>query len=196
MIKYLASVDADNTVLGSAVQHDPDDGPAPILTPPPPGERYEEIDEPFIRDHSSPTAVAKLVGRTVVWIETASLDQMRMRKIEEMNQACRQKIIGGFVSSALGEPYTYPANNQDQANLVASVTDSLIPGLPEGWVTPFWCVDNNGVWAFRPHSAAQIQRVGKEGKAAILEAMTVNENLRTEIMTADLSQLESITWPL
>lgn len=113
---------------------------------------------------------------------STTLAQARESKIEELSGACRTQIYAGFQSSALGAVHTYPANDKDQANLAGSVVASLLPGLPTNWTTPFWCQDKSGVWAFVPHTAAQIQQVGIDGKAAIVAALEKNAILAAQVM--------------
>ena len=86
--------------------------------------------------------------------------------------ACSASIAAGFMSSALGAPYHYPATDVDQRNLLGSILASTLPGTPAGWTTPFWCADAAGVWAFRQHTTAQIQQVGLDAKAAVVAAQT------------------------
>lgn len=102
-------------------------------------------------------------------------------KIAELSAACRAQIVSGYDSTALGTIHHYPAQDQDQANMVASVTASMVPGLPADWVTPFWCADGTGTWAFRPHTAAQIQQAGIDGKAAITVALERNAMLSAQV---------------
>lgn len=140
-------------------------------------------------------AESKFAGGTIVPQGPIGLVASKARKIAVLNSCCSLTIMNGFRSDALGEPFYYPAKKQDQDNLVASVTDSLIPNLPEDWTTPFWCMDRTDIWAFRPHTAAQIQQVGREGKAATLAAMTKNEQLRQLVDEAtDEAQLDAIVW--
>ena len=98
--------------------------------------------------------------------------------------ACQALIYAGFQSSALGKPYLYPAKDTDQQNLIASVVDALMNTGTPGYSTAFWCADSAGVWAYRPHTAAQIQQVGKDGKAAILAALTRNAVAQAAIAAA------------
>lgn len=113
---------------------------------------------------------------------------------------CQEAIYAGFVSSALGAPYTYPAKDRDQSNLAASVLASMIPSLPANWTTPFWCMDVNGVWAYLPHTAAQIQQVGIDGKAAITCRLTRNDALKRQVMAVQdtsqtgIDQVRAIVW--
>jgi hypothetical protein len=133
------------------------------------------------------------VGGTVVPDVSGSLAGKQQRKIAAMNAACQNQIIAGFHSDALGTDHLYPAKTQDQANLVASVTDSLMPDLAENWTTPFWCMEE-GVWSYCQHTAAQIQQVGRDGKAAIIAAMMKNEQLAQLINAATLETIDSINW--
>jgi hypothetical protein len=125
-------------------------------------------------------------------------------KVAELSAACRAQIVDGYDSAALGAMYHYPAQEQDQANMVASVTASLVPGLPADWVTPFWCRDAAGAWAFRPHTAAQIQQAGVDGKAAITAALEQNATLAAQVqdIAADagmadvdkIAAINEVTW--
>jgi hypothetical protein len=134
-------------------------------------------------------------GSVLVWEEEATIDQKREGRIEAMRVACETQITAGFMCSALGQEYLYPAKTQDQANLIASVTDSLMAGSDPDWRTQFWCADAGGAWEFRDHTVDQIQQVGKTGKAAILMAMGKNELLRRQIDAAKtVAEIEAITW--
>ena len=129
------------------------------------------------------------------WCDVTSLEQKRVARVEAMRAACEQQIVAGFMCGALGETYLYPARAQDQANLIASVTDSLMASDEPAWRTQFWCADAAGAWEFRDHTVDQIQQVGKTGKAAILAAMGKNELLRRQIEAASTAaQIEAITW--
>lgn len=125
-----------------------------------------------------------------------SIEQLRAAKAAAIDLDCRNHIYAGFTSDALGAVYHYPAKDKDQANLVGSVTESLYPNLPPEWATPFWCAtDNaNGVWAYRMHTAAQIQQVGTDAKAAIVQALTHNAQLQAQIAVASAEELELIQW--
>ena len=114
--------------------------------------------------------------------------------------ACQAAIYAGFISSALGAAHTYPAKDRDQNNLAASVLASILPGIPAGWTTPLWCVDAAGVWAYVPHTAAQVQQVGIDGKAAIVACLLRNQALATQVMAiqdtsaAGIAAVQAIVW--
>lgn len=134
-------------------------------------------------------------GTLATEIPEDSLEAAKIKKIEYLNNRCSYTILQGFESVALGEPHTYPAKFVDQANLVASVLDSTLPGISEDWVTPFWSCDSTGQWAFRNHSASQIQKVGKDGKLSILANMSKNELLISSVkQSLSIEEVNQITW--
>lgn len=123
------------------------------------------------------------------------LNLVKAGRVAELADACRAAICAGFSSNALGAAHTYPANDVDQQNLSASVLDSLIPGIPSDWTTPYWCADATGEWAFRAHTAAQIQQVGRDSKVAILAAMTKNVTLAAQVKAAKtVAEVQAIAW--
>lgn len=126
-----------------------------------------------------------------------TLESVKASRIAAIASRCRAAIEAGFWSSALGDPHLYPAKPQDQANLNASVTASLIPGLPSDWTTPFWCADEAGAWSYVPHTSAQIQQVGLDGKEAITAALLRNEQLARQVNDPDTDtpeKVEAIQW--
>ena len=127
-----------------------------------------------------------------------ALDKVREGKKAALREAARSAIVGGFTSSALGTPHTYPSNETDQANLIASVTASLYPALPADWTTPFLCANAAGVWDYRSHTAAQIQQVGSDGKAAILTKLIAKAELFKTAMQAQsieaVEAVEAVSW--
>jgi hypothetical protein len=128
------------------------------------------------------------------WVFTGTLEQHRGLASQAVSDACRTHIERGFECAALGAPHLYPAKAQDQANLGACVTDSLLAEDEPGWTTPFWCADQAGVWEFRPHTLSQIRQVGRAGKGAIIAAMQKNDMLQQQITAASAEQLDSLTW--
>lgn len=124
-----------------------------------------------------------------------SLADAQAGQIAANSMACQNAITAGFQSSALGAWYTYPAKTTDQQNLNASVVASLLPGIPNTWVTPFWCEDANGTWAYVYHTAAQIQKVGADAKGAILQLLSKNAQLQAQVMAATtVAAVQAINW--
>jgi hypothetical protein len=162
-----------------------------VLTVPLDGSIIALIEKWLIESSDSPFA-----GGSTATDAADSLEALRTRKAAEMSQRCADTILGGFVSSALGEAHTYPAKPSDQANLTGSVVRSFYPNVGVDWLTPFWCADADGVWAFRMHTAAQIQHVGDDAVAARLECMGKNEQMQGLVAAAATAdELAIINWP-
>lgn len=140
----------------------------------------------------SPTELALAIPAYTV---SEALNSAKTEKLSALSSACASQIYAGFSSAALGTAYAYPAKDKDQSNLVASVTASLMPNLPAGWTTNFWCADGTGAWAFRPHTAAQIQKVGLDGKTAIEAALQKNATLAAQVTAAStVAAVQAIVW--
>jgi hypothetical protein len=101
-----------------------------------------------------------------------------------ITNSCQAAIISGVTSSALGVPHTYPTKLVDQQNLAANVMSSILPGLPVDWSTPQICANQDAVWAYVQHSAAQIQQVGSDVKTAIEAMLLKNHALQAQIQAA------------
>lgn len=126
----------------------------------------------------------------------AEIETLRTAKIADLTAACQATILGGFTSGALGTPHQYPSQFTDQINLMGSVTESLLPDVPEGWVTPFWCADEGGVWLMRLHSTEQIRQAGRDGKAHVLACQQVLDALVLDAGAAETAQaIADIVWP-
>lgn len=124
-----------------------------------------------------------------------TLGQAQAAQITSVTSACQAAIVAGFSSAALGSAHTYPAQVIDQQNLSASVLSSMMPNLPPDWTTPFWCEDAGGNWAYVSHTAAQIQQVGQDGKAAIIAAVQKKAALVAQINAATtVATVQTINW--
>lgn len=116
-------------------------------------------------------------------------------KVASLTAACAAEIVGGYTSSALGAPHTYPSKPTDQTNMLGSVLASLLPSLPSDWTTPFWCADAAGVWSFAIHTATQIQTAGADGKAAVASAQTKLATLSVQVGAAkSQADLDKLAW--
>ncbi len=133
----------------------------------------------------------------VIAIDVDAVAPAAAKKAAELREACAVAIVSGYISSALGAPHTYPSGITDQINMMGSVTDSILPGLGEGWTTPFWCCDESGVWAFRPHSTSEIQTAGRDGKMHVVACQAMRDTLTVTLMAAlTLEEVEAIAWPV
>ncbi|TAY75330.1 DUF4376 domain-containing protein [Rhizobium ruizarguesonis] len=141
---------------------------------------------------------AELVKDVDGWRLVNAADQLaalKASRIAVLTATCAEAIVSGYSSSALGSEHQYPSKQTDQINMMGSVTDSLLPGQTVDWSTPFWCADESGAWAFRPHTASQIQGAGADGKAHILECQTKLGQLSVQVMAAASAEaVEAIVW--
>lgn len=107
-------------------------------------------------------------GRFAVVDLVLPLEVIKLQKKAVIRQAVDAAFAVDFSCSALGAPHLYGIGKQDQANLNGNVVSSMLPGLPSDWTTGHLCGDAAGVWLYRAHTAAQIQRLGAEVKAKVL----------------------------
>ncbi|MBB4952775.1 hypothetical protein H4S14_000817 [Agrobacterium vitis] len=163
-----------------------------ILIPSPEGQTYIISDAP----------IGSIIGDDGTWTlptvaQVSVLDDVKAGKVAALTTFCADKIVSGYVSSALGSPHTYPSKLNDQINMMGSVSASLLPNIAMDWSTPFWCADLDGVWAFRQHSCAQIQRAGADGKAHVVSCQSALEQLTVLVMSATTAEtVDAINWPL
>ncbi|CAJ0704794.1 hypothetical protein LMG19089_03683 [Ralstonia edaphis] len=159
------------------------------------GQLHDDMDGAALGLPGWPDGLVKLTDSQVAALKKPTLEQAKAEQTDVVSSACQTTILAGFSSSALGSAHTYPAQLVDQQNLSASVLASVMPGLSSGWTTPFWCADSNGNWSYADHTAAQIQRVGQDGKAAILAAIEKKVGLVAQINAAtSVSAVQAITW--
>jgi hypothetical protein len=85
MIKYFAVIDAQNVIQFGFQRDIPDEGPMPDFPSLIDGCTHVELPAPFVRDHPSPTTVPSIVDGAVVWVETASLSELKVSKNAEIN---------------------------------------------------------------------------------------------------------------
>lgn len=149
--------------------------------------------------------VTAVGGIAVGWVKAADgtfaapavdLAALRMLQSAMLSAQCQASIFAsGFPSSALGAVHGYPSDQMSQLNLLASVSASLLPSLPAGWTTPFMCADSTGAWAFRDHTAAQIQQVGTDAKAVVLAARQKLATLSAQVAAATTAAaIAAIAW--
>ena len=124
-----------------------------------------------------------------------TLQEVKSQYLSVISQICSSTILGGFTSSALGTPHTYPSALTDQANLVTHVMSSLLPNLPPTWTTPYICGDSNEGWAYRDHTAAQIQQVGADWKAFLSSCLLKKKALEEKVKAAKtIEKVQTIAW--
>jgi hypothetical protein len=91
-------------------------------------------------------------------------------------------MCGGFSSSALGSPHTYPSNETDQRNLALAGVAAVFNSSTVGWATNLWCQDSLGAWSLVTHTASQVLQVTSDF-----------DNFRVSQSTALAKSLTSLT---
>jgi hypothetical protein len=93
------------------------------------------------------------------------IDYHRQAHIEKLSAACQTAITGGFVSIALGDPYIYDSQQEDQINLLGSVsTTSPTTENPNGTSQYYACRNpETDVKDYLLHTHAQLRMVMDDG---------------------------------
>lgn len=111
-------------------------------------------------------------------------------KLLEVNQACEAQILGGFVSTALDTPHCYQSGVYDQLNLTAAVVGAVDMEYP--------CRDDQGVKAFRLHTASQLSRVSDDFTALKMTLLQKAHRLKQQLADAlaadDIAGIEAVSW--
>ncbi|MBX9754921.1 MAG: hypothetical protein K2X80_09220, partial [Pseudomonadaceae bacterium] len=110
--------------------------------------------------------------------------------VQSINHACEAAITAGFQSDALGAPHQYSSQLDDQLNL----TGAILRGLD----MPYACRDEQGVKAFRLHTAEQLRQVGDDFtlyKLQLLQhANELKQQLDLALEAGDAEAMAQIRW--
>lgn len=126
------------------------------------------------------------------WIDDipAVVELRYHEQLQAMNIACQREITGGFWSTALDERYRYTSELDDQVNL----TGVALRGLNG----PYPCYDEQGIKAFRPHTAAQLRQVSDEftefKMLRLQKVADLTEQLQAARLAQDLDAINALTW--
>lgn len=111
-------------------------------------------------------------------------------KTFEVDRACEASITDGFWSAALGDRHQYSSALDDQLNL----TGAILHGLD----TPYACRDEQGLKAYRMHSAGQLRQVWEDFSLFKLSMLQRAQELKNQLDLAlsakDLEAIEAIGW--
>lgn len=118
------------------------------------------------------------------------LESLHTQRTAEINAACEQAIVSGFCSAALGHLHVYSSQLDDQLNL----TGAILRGLD----MPYACRDEQGVKAFRLHTAAQLRQVGDDFtlyKLQLLQhANELKQQLDLALAAGNAEAIAQIRW--
>lgn len=107
-----------------------------------------------------------------------------------INAACEAAIVSGFWSSALGGPYQYSSQLEDQLNLTGVILANMD--------TLYGCRDASGAKDLRLHSVVQIRQVGDDFTAIKLQllqkANILKRQLDQALVAGDCTAIQSVIW--
>lgn len=120
----------------------------------------------------------------------AMAQSMYQRKTEEINNQCGELITNGFMSTALGAMHIYSSELDDQLNL----TGAILRGLD----MPYACRDEQGVKAFRLHTAEQLRQVGDDFTLYKLQLLQHTNELKQlldqALAASNIDAISRISW--
>lgn len=118
------------------------------------------------------------------------LQEAYAAKVIEIDRACESMITAGFTSPALGELHRYSSELTDQLNLTGSIQ--------AGVDMPYPCYDEQGLKAFRDHTASQLRQAGDDFTLYRLQllqrANEIKQQLDQALVNGDVDALQAITW--
>ncbi|ASS76490.1 hypothetical protein CIG75_17010 [Tumebacillus algifaecis] len=132
------------------------------------------------------------LSRTIVFDVDATglnLDQLKAAKIAQLNDFCNQAIIGGFVSTALGEEHQYGFDREDQANLTGRLAGIAAGTAPTEFL---WKTKDAGPLT---HTVDQFKQVCLDGDAHKEAQIAKFWTLKATVEVAQtIEELPSIEW--
>lgn len=115
------------------------------------------------------------------------LEELRVKRINEIERLYSEKTAAGFISGALGPSYRYKSKPENQLDLIGCVA--------AGITVKFKCTDfagNNE--ANREHTATQIKTVLRDGLAAKIFILERYDALIAEVKAAlTIEQLQAVS---
>ena len=126
------------------------------------------------------------------WVDDipAAVERRYSERVEEIDATCSLQITSGFWSAVLGERYCYSTTLDDQVNLSGAASLGVDLTYP--------CADQDGIKAYRPHTAAQLRQVADSFTRMRLQllqqAYSLKEGLQQARDAKDLAGLEAVVW--
>lgn len=105
-----------------------------------------------------------------------SLDSLKQKFSDRVNELCSIKITSGFRSSALGEEHIYDSEDYDQWNMIGAAAVQA--------PTYYKCRKTTGEEVFVLHTGAQMIQVLRDGAQLKLFFMMNAKNLKDRIMNS------------
>ena len=148
--------------------------------------KYDIDGMPHIYDIPQPTQAE---------LDSQALENAKSEKTNEINLLCKNEIISGFTSSALGNKHYYQSDELDQLNLIGVVagnTDDMFKcGVEDADFA------NNSIinWSYKMHTVLQLQRVLADGKAVKSTLLQRANTLKEQVASATtVEDVKAIVW--
>lgn len=148
--------------------------------------------------------VTRITGIQVGWVRAMdgsfspyeeSADELRAQQRDTIANACRNAIIGGFSSSALGAAHVYDASDQDQTNIAQDCLEARAAGDDAKWSASLTCTNRAGVKASRPHDSKQVMQVASDLRTARVAAQEHKRELLDKLGRAQTpSDVRKVVW--
>jgi len=102
------------------------------------------------------------------------LEEAKIEKIADTNNAVAAEIVSGFYSTALGSKHLYQSEREDQLNLLGLASS--------GADLPFKCSADDGAnWSYVLHTARQLKKVMSDGITHKLTALQKGEASKARV---------------
>lgn len=130
-------------------------------------------------------------------ISDCYLNAHKHTKVNELSEMCHDDIIKGFISDALGVPYLYDSEEEDQINLVGAV--SVLDGLASidpNITMEFACKDLTTMQkSYIPHTQTQLRTVLLQGAMIKSQKLQYFNSLRNAVYAAtSAEEVQQITY--
>jgi hypothetical protein len=156
------------------------------------------LPEPEALPEAHPDPQPNTAEAILAALESLRLNQVRAALCAAIDAAAAAEAESGFESAALeGEkkPRRYHGGPSDLAVLAANVSASLMPDLPDKWTVMQMCADWKGEWAYRAHTAAQIQQVDADGRADAAAREARRAHMQASLAAApNIEDAQALVW--
>ena len=121
-------------------------------------------------------------------------------QVSQLSDSCRQEIIAGFMSSALGSQYFYASKLEDQVNLITSITCTAPGVLNAEAVSQDYPVREVVLDVVKPkewitHTYLQLLQVLRDFNTHREAALaTFAQKKKCVLLATSIDQVELVTW--
>lgn len=130
-------------------------------------------------------------------LDIRKLVVLKRNRISMLSNECRESIISGFTSSAIGVEMLYDSEEVDQLNLIGATTDTS-PDInePNGYSILYACRDIvTNIKEYRLHTHFQLRQVMRDGAEFKLQQLQKFHILRMAVeMAGSIEEIDSVNW--